>query len=255
MESVSRKSFQGITNIIRFNWHFYAFAIALFVLLMVIKQSVPATIGFFIMLFIVLMALSISLSLCISFYVYDRSNLYLLNWLDFLNVESGTRLVNIHAGFDETSSLLSKKFPNANLTVFDFYDPVKHTEVSIARARKAYPAYPDTRSINSSDIPLEPQSMDHIFVLLSAHEIRNQRERILFFKNLKEVLKKEGKIIVAEHLRDWPNFIAYTIGSFHFFSRKEWLKTFESAELFVAKEIKITPFITAFILQENGTAS
>ncbi len=254
MERINRMPFQGIGNIIRFNWHLYIIALAFLVLLMVAKQILPAPLSLFILYAIILTALSILLSLAVSYYVYDCSNLYQLNWLNFLNMEAGAQLVNIHAGFDETSCLLSIKYPQAKLMVLDFYDPVKHTEVSIARARKAYPAYPGTRSISTSDVPLKRQSVDGIFTLLSAHEIRNEQERVAVFRKLRESLKEDGKIVVAEHLRDVANFIAYAVGFFHFFSKKKWTNCFDAAGLRIVKEIKITPFITAFILQKNGTA-
>jgi ubiquinone/menaquinone biosynthesis C-methylase UbiE len=94
-----------------------------------------------------------------------------------------------------------------------------------------------------------------IFAILSAHEIRNDEERNSFFKELRRALTATGQIIVTEHLRDTANLLAYNIGFFHFHSKKTWLNTFHSAGLSVASEIKITPFITTFILDKNGTAS
>jgi hypothetical protein len=255
MEGIKRMPFQGIGNIVRFNWHFYLTAIGFIALLIIASLFISAPINSFLLWTVSLISLSIFLSLIISFYVYDRSNVYQLNWLGFLNIKPGAQLVNIHAGFDETSSLLSKKYGHASLRVFDFYDPTRHTEISIARARKFYLAYPGTQSITTSSIPLQAETIDQIFVLLSAHEIRDRQERAIFFSRLKESLKSEGSIVVLEHLRDLPNFIAYTIGFFHFFSKKEWKYSFDSAGLYITKEIKITPFITAFILQKNGTAS
>jgi len=255
MEGINRMPFQGISNIIRFNWHFYLGAIGFITLLLIARPFISAPLNSFILWTVSLTSLSIFLSLAISFYVYDRSNLYQLDWLDFLTVKEGAQLVNVHAGFDETSSLLHKKYPHANLTVFDFYNPARHTEVSIRRARKAYPAYPETQSVTSVNIPLQTECIDHVFVILSAHEIRDSEERIIFFSKLKESLKSEGNIVVLEHLRDLPNFIAYTIGFFHFFSKKEWKHNFDSVGLHITREINITPFITAFILHKNGTSS
>jgi hypothetical protein len=162
-------------------------------------------------------------------------------------------LVNINAGFDETSILLSAKFPAAELTVFDFYDPAKHTEISIERARKAYGPYPGTMNISTDNIPL--LNADLICMMLAAHEIRNREERIQFFSLLKERLNDHGQMLVLEHLRDLPNFMAYNIGFFHFFSKKEWRRTFTGAGFTIYKEIKVTPFLSAFILQKNGITS
>ncbi len=102
--------------------------------------------------------------------------------MNSLNIGTGKQLVNINAGFDETSLLLKEKYPDSDLIVFDFYDPVKHTEISIERARKAYPQFPGTTKISTNNIPLKDNSADYIFLLLAAHEIRNDEERIDVFQ-------------------------------------------------------------------------
>ena len=105
-----------------------------------------------------------------------------LSWLDKFIPNENKIIININAGFDETSELLQAKYPNAALEVFDFYDPAKHTEVSIKRARKAYPPYKGTKQIITSSLPLQNNSVDNIFVIaFSAHEIRNDEDRITIF--------------------------------------------------------------------------
>jgi len=254
MEGV-RKPFQGVRNIIRFNWHLYALAL-LFIALLLIANA--ATSHRFLILFLIISTvvfLSIFVSLVTSFYIYDCSSLYTLNWLNKVSIKSNGKLVNIHSGFDETSILIQKKIKEALLTVFDFYDPQKHTEISIKIARKAYPPFPGTQSISSTNLPLKNQSADAIFLLLAAHEIRNSNERKQFFKELNRVLAPNGKIIVTEHVRDGFNLLAYNLGAFHFHTRASWLSAFKKGGFAVADEIKTTPFITTFILHKNGTAS
>jgi ubiquinone/menaquinone biosynthesis C-methylase UbiE len=173
--------------------------------------------------------------------------------LQDLNHKSSLTIININAGFDETSTSIQSRFSNARLIVFDFYDPKKHTEVSIKRARQAYPPYPNTISITTTEIPLENKSADAVLLILSAHEIRNEKERTIFLKELNRILKQNGSIYVMEHLRDIPNFLVYNIGFFHFHSRSTWLRSFSQADLTVQKEIKTTPFITTFALHKNGT--
>ena len=58
-----------------------------------------------------------------------------------------------------------------------------------------------------------------------------------------------------EHQRDVYNFLAYNIGFFHFLSATTWKQTFAGAGLSESRTIKITPFITTFILAKNGMAS
>jgi len=254
MEAVVRKPFQGVTNIIRFNWHFYVLALTFIVLLHIVKPFAADALHPVICLTGLLVLLSLVISLAVSFYVYDLSGLYKFDWLP-LTIQPSATVVNINAGFDETSFILKEKYPPIDIAVLDFYEPKKHTEVSIKRARKAYAIYPGTKTIQTSAIALPPQSADFIFCILSAHEIRNSNERIVFFQQLTAALKNDGKIIVVEHMRDVANFLAYNIGFFHFHSKKEWRRTFATADLAIANEINITPFITAFILHKNGTAS
>lgn len=254
MEQV-RKPFQGVINIIRFNWHFYFLSGLVLFSLLFTNGFLNRDYAFYLYFLAFLINTSIIVSLIISFYVYDLSPLYSFSWLDKLNIVPGKKIINIHAGFDETSATINKKYPSSELSVYDFYDPEKHTEVSIKRARKVYPPFQGTQVISTSGVPLANDSVDNIFFILSAHEIRDQTERDYFFNALSRVIKPSGKLVVTEHLRDWPNFLAYNIGFFHFLPKSSWCKTFQSANLKICNEIKITPFITTFILEKNATSS
>jgi SAM-dependent methyltransferase len=255
MDPAIRKPFQGLKNVIRFNWHFYAIAVlALFIAwssTLFFSENYQIY-GYLPAGFIIAVT---SLSLLATYYIYDYSNIYTLDYVKDLNISLEDTLVNIHSGFDEFSFIIAEKFNAQNLLVFDFYNPKKHTEISIERARKVSAVYPNTKSIETTGIPLESKSVDIIFVLFSAHEIRDLQERIVFFQEMSKALNDKGQIIVMEHLRDFPNFMAYTIGFFHFFSKSEWKKTFHNSNLSIQKEMKVTPFISVFILQKNGITS
>lgn len=244
---VKRKSFQGVGNIVRFNWHFYVITILIFIALFFLKNELNSSLQILVNIGLILAIATLSISLLVSFYIYDVSDLYQLNWLENLN---NKKTLNIHAGFDETSGIIEQKFPQTELTIADFYNPKKHTEISIKRARKAYPPNPKTITINTEKLNFEDLYFDESFAILAAHEIRNTAERIQFFKELSRITK--DKIYVTEHLRDFPNFLAYTFGFFHFHSKKTWFNTFNEANLLVKKEIKTTPFITTFVLEKNG---
>ncbi len=253
MEERTRKPFEGITNIIRFNWHYYIISFVAAIVLIVVSRYVSGYTVVLILVVFWLMLIGTLLSLAVSFYVYDISPLYTLNWLPSLPIKKDLQLVNINAGFDETSYLLSKKYPHAKLRVLDFYNAKQHTEVSIARAQKRYPSFAGTLSVSTSLLLLQNESSDAIFAILSAHEIRDRKERILFFSQLKHALQESGTIVVTEHLRDAANFIAYNIGFFHFFSKQEWKHTFYEAGLHIVNETSVTPFIHVFFLQKHGT--
>lgn len=245
---LNRKPFQGVSNIIRFNWHFYFIACLFVLVLSLINFNLPASSQPYIWLFIIFFIITTAISLIVSFYIYDVSALYHLKWLP--NTDN-KNILTINAGFDETSSIIKNKYPNSSLKICDFYNPKQHTEVSIKRARKAYPPFKGTLHVKTNELPFSNNTFDFVLAILSAHEIRDEKERIDFFKEMNRVIKNNGCIYVTEHLRDLSNFMAYTIGFFHFHSKKSWLKTFQQAGLMVKKEIKITPFITTFVLK-NG---
>lgn len=252
METVVRKSFQGVSNIIRFNWHFYALACVLIICMMVTMCFANGLVGITCSIVIAGIVLSTSVSLAVSYYIYDYSTLYAFDWLRKFKSGAMERIVNIHAGFDETSAALALNFPQAELHVFDFYDPAKHTERSIARARKIYAPYPTTIQIKTDSIPLKKNFVDLLFAIFALHEVRDRQERIGFLQCQRAILKDEGTCIVVEHLRDLPNFFAYNIGFFHFLSASEWNITFSQAGFRVVRKFKITPFVNVFILKKDS---
>lgn len=251
MEKI-RKPFQGVLNVIRFNWHYYIIAgVAVLVLLIIANNTnqLPRWIAYTTCALIIASTIA---SLVASLLAYDLSGYYKLDWLTRENNEK--MILNVHAGFDETSDLLQDKFSGVELIVLDFYDPQRHTEVSIKRARKAYPPYPGTSQTNTAHLPLTDNSTDKIFVILSAHEIRNEKERTAFFKELNRILKPGGKIYVTEHLRDLFNFLSYNIGFFHFYPKKSWLSTFQNSGLSLMHQISHSTLISTFILVKNGNS-
>ncbi len=250
-----RGPFQGLKNVIRFNWHYYIIGAVLIMVALFLQGNFDKPIADVITIIAYLLLFIMILSLLATYYIYDLSGFYSLSWLDDMLLQEGNKIVNINAGFDETSELLTRKFPSAHLTVYDFYDPALHTEISIKRARRSYPSFQGTIKIHTDRIPLQDSSSNGIFIILSAHEIRNETERISFFRELRRVLRQGGFILVTEHTRNLANFLAYNIGFFHFYSANTWRNDFRKAGLTIVKEKNLTPFIKTFILHKNGTAS
>ncbi|RAV97716.1 methyltransferase [Pseudochryseolinea flava] len=249
METVVRKPFQGVLNIVRFNWHFYLIASAVVVALFILCAFVDSAMYWIYITVAAVIVLATAISLSVSYYVYDRSRLYDFSWFERIHLPQ--RLINIHAGFDETSAVIKARFPLATLSVFDFYDREKHTEISIERARKAYPPFEGTMKVTTDTLPSSAGSADVIFNIFALHEVRLREERIQFLKRQVELLHDDGQCIVVEHLRDVPNFLAYNIGFFHFYSRREWNANFHEAGLHLDTHFNITPFVSVFILRKR----
>ena len=242
-----RRKFQGVLNILSFNRHFYVIGLGILSLLFASRLFIewPDVIFWVI---IVAFLYGLIMPLIVSAYVYDFSGYYDLHWLkNVIRDEDRVKLiVNINAGFDETSFIIKNKFPGSDLKVFDFYNAKQHTEPAIKRARKVSLVYPDTRQIESDKIPLNDNTVDIVFLLSAVHEIRSHKEKVQFLKECYRLSKPGGKVIMVEHLRDFPNFLAFTVGFTHFFSRAAWKKAFDQAGFPSFRETKFTPFMSIF---------
>jgi len=244
---IERKKFQGVLNIISFNRHFYYYGITALLLILWIANFFDLPL-FVSILIIIGFIYGLLIPLFISAYVYDFSGFYNFDWLDNHIKDKSKKMdiVNINAGFDETSFIIKNKLKNADLAVYDFYNEDQHTEPAIIRAQKVSHTYPNTKQIASNAFPKTDNSADIVFLISSAHEIRDYEEKVDFLKECLRICRPDGKVIMVEHLRDLPNFLAFTIGFTHFFSRSVWKNAFREAGFNSFREKKFTPFMSIF---------
>jgi SAM-dependent methyltransferase len=242
---IERKKFQGVLNILSFNRHFYVFGLITLFLIIISQIAFNWSIFWF-WIIVAAFFYGLLMPLIVSAYVYDFSGYYNFNWLKEIDINdsSANTIVNINAGFDETSFIIKKNYPKSNLKVFDFYNAEKHTEQAIVRARKVSLVYPNTQQIQTNHIPLKDNSVNLVFLLSTVHEIRSNEEKTQFLKECHRICKPEGKVIMLEHLRDFSNFMAFTVGVTHFFSLKTWERVFREAGFLSFSETKFTPFMS-----------
>ena len=244
---IKRRPFQGVLNILSFNRHFYV--IGLSVLALIVASQILFHWSTSLLWFVVIAFIyGLIMPLLVSAYVYDFSGYYHFNWLKRLKIPDSNlnQFININAGFDETSFIIKDLFPHSDLKAFDFYNADRHTEMAIVRARRVSLVYPNTRQIASNNIPLDSHSVDLVFLLSAAHEIRSPEEKVTFLSECHRICKPTAKLIMVEHLRDLPNFLAFTVGFTHFFSRKAWIKAFKNSGFTTIEETKFTPFMSVF---------
>jgi len=242
-----RRKFQGALNILSFNRHFYMLGLGILAALIASHLLIEWSDILFWFITVAFLY-GLIMPLIVSAYVYDFSGYYSFHWLKNLirNDERVKLIVNINAGFDETSFIIKNKFPHSDLKVFDFYNARQHTEPAIKRARKVSLVYPNTQQIASDLIPLKDNTVDVVFLLSAVHEIRSNEEKVRFLKECHRLCKPGGKVIMVEHLRDFPNFLAFSVGFSHFFSRSVWKNAFERAGFSSFQETKFTAFMSIF---------
>src|SRR2546421_4392290 len=223
VERAPRGQFDGVLQIVRYNWTLYIVAVLVSTLVVLLVEVVhpPAALAGLLILGALAAVFWLALSLAVSHYVYDRSDLYRWEWIRDRVAPNPRHVVNIHAGLDETSLALQEMYPAAEVTILDIYDRAEMPEPSIARARR------ETRSALASvnadfrRLPLETASADLVTVIFVAHELRRAASKETFFREAWRGLPPGGGLLVGGHLRGGWNLAALGPGGLHFFPRPE----------------------------------
>jgi ubiquinone/menaquinone biosynthesis C-methylase UbiE len=238
-------------QIVRFNWPYYAVAGLCLAAgpAIVHAMPLPPWLRYSAYAGLGLVAMWLAASLVVSWIVYDRSRLMDWDWVLQALGFSPKSWINLHAGHDDSSAALKQIFPAADGRVFDIFDQQEMSEPSIARARRLGANAIDAERADYRHLPLARGSVDVAMLLLSAHELRSEDARSALFTELRRVLGPAGRVVVAEHLRDWTNFLAYGPGVLHFHSRRTWLRCFSRHRFDVHREFSITPFVRVFVLR------
>lgn len=244
-----RGPWDGMLAIVHFNWPFYAVA------LLVLLAGIAGLFAGGLMApgagLIVLGCLWFLVgSLGVSHWVYDRSDLYRWAWLSrVLQNQSPDNILLCHSGFDEASEMLKPRYPSAEWTVLDHFDPAVMTETSIRRARKLFPPTPGTVSAKYDHWPLANGTQNVVFGLLAIHELRTAPERAAWFRQAGRCLSADGAVVLVEHVRDFANCMAFGPGFLHFHSVASWRKSWEAAGFIQRDHFRITPFVRVFVLK------
>ena len=255
--TVHRGPYQGALQILRYNWGYYALAVASAVLAVGLAALLARPAWFKVLLSAGAAAAVVWMvsSLAVSHYIYDRSPLYRWQWIAGALPVAPARWLSIHAGLDESSPALRHLFPNAQAVVLDIYDPTEMTEGSIARARRLSGSDSAADRADFRRLPLTEAAFDAVFVIFTAHELRQAAARESLFCVLRRVLKPDGRLLLVEHLRDLKNVLAFGPGAFHFYPRSEWVRLAVEAGFGIEREFSITPFVRVFLFTPGPTQS
>lgn len=247
-----RGKWQGMWTIAMFNWPIYAAAI--FVLLM--ATGLFYAVGHLPARIICGIAIAGSAyfligSLGVSHWIYDRSDLYRWVWLARAIRGSKTeRMIFCHSGFDEASRELRQRFNETHWVVLDHYDESLMTEASIRRARGAHPPTQYTLAAPHDRWPVASETTDVVMGLLAIHELRSENERIAWFTEAARCLKSGGRVILAEHTRDWANFVAFGPGFIHFHTVASWRRCWQQAGFHTTDQFRVTPWVRIFVISK-----
>jgi SAM-dependent methyltransferase len=248
-----RSSFQGVWQILRFNYPMFVVAGALapagWIVLACV--TVPWAIAYPLAALLSLGIFWAASTLAVSHLMYDRYPLFAFQWIPAPLPDRIHFWVNIHAGFDQTTLQLRKAFAGTCGVAVDLFTPEVMTERSIHRARRSLPRVPGTVQASFDNLPMPAASVDSVFLIFAAHELRSHEQRSALFREAARILALGGTLVLVEHLRGLPNLLAFGPGVFHFFSQKQWLHAAENISIHLVAQVPLTPFATAFIWRKQ----
>jgi SAM-dependent methyltransferase len=250
--SASAGRFEGVSSIVRFNWGYYATSALVLAAAFAIHsvQALPWWLRTSAICGGIALVFWTCSSLLVSWYVYDVAGVTRWGWMrDRLGL-APSRWANVHAGLDQSTTALRRLYPGSEGVVIDIYDAKTMTEPSIARARRIYPATEPFEQGQVRHLPLPDSDRDAVFLLFAAHEVRAASDRTQLLREASRVLKDRGRVVLVEHLRDLPNFLAFGPGFLHFHSPRSWHDSIREAGLQVEEERQLTPFVRCFVLRK-----
>jgi hypothetical protein len=237
----------GARRIFAYNWPTYAATWAVSSVLLAVALARPRVALLALLAGAIPLVWSVA-SLLVSFYVYDRSPLVAGRWVRQLLPASVHDWAAVHAGLDAEVDL-DAVMPGACAARLDIFDAGSMTAPSIARARAQTARERPATPCPPVALALADQAYDAIVVAFTAHEIRDRGARERFFAELHRALRPGGRVVLVEHPRDVMNFLAFGPGWLHFVSRREWLRLAAGAELGIAVERRVTPWVMALGLE------
>lgn len=189
-------------------------------------------------------------SLIVSYSIYDRSSLVSGTWIPPLLPSNVDAWASVDVGLD-AEVMLDAVLPGRCLAYLDIYDGARAGAGSVDRARHLTPRAHAPIPCPLDALPLHDESCDLVAIVFSAHEVQRAEDRDRLFLEARRALRPKGRLLLVEHLRDLPNFLAFGPGFLHFKSRNEWLRVARSANLSVVMEKRVTPWVGIFVLEKT----
>lgn len=234
---LSNRQYSGTISTLLYNWPIFAGALFFGGVALTVSLILTSPWSW---LFLVsglgVLALAISILLT-TFIVYDWGQQHEYDRLAELGaVAAANVVIDITCGKLRGSRGLLAHHPQGYYFLIDIYDPEKMTDLALKRARQLEPPLLTQRRIYRREapinsLPLPHQWADVIFCDFSLHEIEDSADRQALFAEFARVLKPGGRLLLAEHGRDWPNLLAFGPGALSFFPAATWTRHIEQAGL------------------------
>jgi ubiquinone/menaquinone biosynthesis C-methylase UbiE len=132
-------------------------------------------------------------------------------------------------------------FKKGHYFLIDIFDAAKMKDNALIRARQMEPPLEVKHRIyrrpgRPDSLPVPHNWADVIYCSFSLHELQDAADRDALFAEFYRVLKPDGRLLIAEHGRDWLNLLTFGPGAFSFFSPATWRRHLEKVGLTIQRQ-------------------
>ena len=234
---LSNRHYSGTMATLLYNWPIFAGLLFFGVVALMVGWLWPSPWGgVFVASGVAAIGLVVSI-LTASFFVYDWGQNHEYDRLAELGqLAQANVVVDITCGKLRGTRGLLPNFQGGHYFLIDIYDAGKMPDAALRRARELEPPLQVERRIyqrpgQARSLPLPHNWADVICCNFSLHELHATTDRDALFAEFVRVLKPGGRLLIAEHGRDFLNFAAFGPGAFSFFSPTTWQNHITNAGL------------------------
>jgi ubiquinone/menaquinone biosynthesis C-methylase UbiE len=254
---LSNRHYSGTVSTVLYNWPIFGGAIFFGLVALTGGMIVPDPWHWlFLISGLAVLALLTSI-LATSFIVYDWGGQHEYDRLAELgDVAQANVVLDITCGKLRGSRGLLAHHQQGYYFLIDIFDPQKMTDPALHRARRMEPPLLPQRRIyrragQTNSLPLPHQWADVIFCNFSLHEIEDAANREALFLEFARVLKPNGRLLIAEHSRDWRNFLAFGPGAMSFFPATTWSRHITEAGLSIRHHERWRGFVHLWVAERT----
>jgi ubiquinone/menaquinone biosynthesis C-methylase UbiE len=234
---LGNQNYSGTMSTLLYNWPIFASILFFGLVMLIVSFLLPRPWCWISLLFGSGALALIFTILAATFIVYDWGNQHEYDRLAELgNLDQANVVIDITCGKLRGTRGLLPLFKQGHYFLIDIYDPEKMMEGALHRARAIEPPLEANRRIYQrpgqvNSLPLPHNWADVIYCNFCLHEVRDPSDRDALFAEFARVLKPDGRLLIAEHGLDLPNFLAFGPGSFSFFPADTWRQHITQAGL------------------------
>jgi ubiquinone/menaquinone biosynthesis C-methylase UbiE len=233
---LSHRHYSGTMSTLIYNWPIFVGLLFFGLVTLIASLWVVPAPWHWLMVISGLGALGFIISiLTASYIVYDWGSTREYDRLAQLgNLAQANVVIDITCGKMRGSRGLLTRFQPSYYFLIDIYNPAKMSDAALRRARNLEPPLQTERRIYrqtgaAQKLPLPHNWADVIYCSYSLHELHDAADREAIFAEFARVLKPNGRLLIAEHGRDWLNCLTFGPGALSFFSPTTWTKHLEKA--------------------------